>query len=79
VKQIKTSFFKWHLVYEHLETRCHLDFPEQYLNTLYLFKGGMGTAWDIAYTTLFLASDEAKFITSVIIPVDGEMMGRVGL
>ena len=41
-------------------------------------KGGMGTAWDIAYTTLFLASDEAKFITSVIIPVDGGMMGRVG-
>lgn len=42
-------------------------------------KGGMGNAWDIAYTTLFLASDEAKFITSVIIPVDGGMIGRVGL
>ncbi len=31
----------------------------------------MGEAWDIAYTALFLASDEAKYITGVIIPVDG--------
>lgn len=34
-------------------------------------KGGMGDAWDTAYATLFLASDEAKFITAVLIPVDG--------
>ena len=31
----------------------------------------MGDAWDIAYTALFLASDEAKYITGVVIPVDG--------
>ena len=31
----------------------------------------MGEAWDIAYTALFLASDEAKYITGVVIPVDG--------
>ena len=31
----------------------------------------MGTAWDVAYAALFLASDEAKFITGVSLPVDG--------
>ena len=30
-----------------------------------------GTGWDVAYAALFLVSDEAKFITSVILPVDG--------
>lgn len=33
--------------------------------------GRMGTAWDIANTAVFLASDEAQFITGVCIPVDG--------
>ena len=31
----------------------------------------MGEAWDIAYAALFLASDEAKYITGIVIPVDG--------
>ncbi|NQU07653.1 MAG: SDR family oxidoreductase [Candidatus Abyssubacteria bacterium] len=31
----------------------------------------MGEAWDVAYAALFLASDEAKYITGVVIPVDG--------
>jgi NAD(P)-dependent dehydrogenase (short-subunit alcohol dehydrogenase family) len=33
--------------------------------------GKMGTAWDVAYAALFLASDEAAFITGVALPVDG--------
>ncbi|QCI66796.1 glucose 1-dehydrogenase [Phreatobacter stygius] len=33
--------------------------------------GHMGTAFDVANAALFLASDEAKFITGVSIPVDG--------
>ena len=33
--------------------------------------GRMGTAWDIANTAVFLASDEAQFITGVCLPVDG--------
>jgi NAD(P)-dependent dehydrogenase (short-subunit alcohol dehydrogenase family) len=33
--------------------------------------GKMGTAWDIANAAIFLASDEAKFITGVCLPVDG--------
>jgi NAD(P)-dependent dehydrogenase (short-subunit alcohol dehydrogenase family) len=38
----------------------------------------MGTGWDIAYAALFLASDEAKFITGAILPVDGGMAAGVG-
>ncbi|HMK76208.1 MAG TPA: SDR family NAD(P)-dependent oxidoreductase [Thermodesulfobacteriota bacterium] len=41
-------------------------------------KGGMGDAWDTAYAALFLASDEAKFITSVILPVDGGQCSKIG-
>lgn len=33
--------------------------------------GKMGTAWDIASAAVFLASDEARFITGVCLPVDG--------
>lgn len=33
--------------------------------------GRIGAADDIAYATLFLASDEAKYITGVALPVDG--------
>jgi len=29
-----------------------------------------GTAWDVAYAALFLASDEARWITAVTLPVD---------
>src|SRR5262245_11324624 len=38
----------------------------------------MGTAWDIANAALFLASDEANFITGVALPVDGGASVRVG-
>ena len=40
--------------------------------------GKMGTAWDVANASLFLASDEAKFITGVILPVDGGQSARIG-
>jgi NAD(P)-dependent dehydrogenase (short-subunit alcohol dehydrogenase family) len=33
--------------------------------------GRMGTAWDVAHAALFLASDEAAYITGVCLPVDG--------
>lgn len=38
----------------------------------------MGTAWDVAYAALFLASDEAQFITGVALPVDGGANVRRG-
>ena len=34
-------------------------------------RGRMGEAWDVANAALFLASDEARFITGAILPVDG--------
>jgi NAD(P)-dependent dehydrogenase (short-subunit alcohol dehydrogenase family) len=41
-------------------------------------RGRMGTAWDVANAALFLASDEANFITGVALPVDGGTMVRIG-
>jgi len=31
----------------------------------------MGTGWDVGHAAVFLASDEARFITGVLLPVDG--------
>ena len=41
-------------------------------------KGKMGTAWDVANAALFLASDEAQFITGITLMVDGGVHCRVG-
>jgi len=41
-------------------------------------RGRMGTAWDVANAALFLASDEANFITGVSLPVDGGALVRIG-
>ena len=41
-------------------------------------RGGMGSAWDVAQAALFLASDEARFITGVLLAVDGGQSTRVG-
>jgi NAD(P)-dependent dehydrogenase (short-subunit alcohol dehydrogenase family) len=38
----------------------------------------MGTAWDVANAALFLASDEAGFITGVALPVDGGRLVQIG-
>ena len=36
--------------------------------------GTEGTPWDIAWAAVFLASDEARWITGVILPVDAGLM-----
>ena len=36
-------------------------------------RGKMGTGWDTAYAALYLASDEASFVTGEILRVDGGM------
>ncbi|MBL8704861.1 MAG: SDR family oxidoreductase, partial [Rhodospirillales bacterium] len=33
--------------------------------------GKMGDAWDVAYASLFLASDEARYVTGHSLVVDG--------
>lgn len=40
--------------------------------------GRMGTGWDVAHAALFLASDEASFITGVTLTVDGGQSLAVG-
>jgi NAD(P)-dependent dehydrogenase (short-subunit alcohol dehydrogenase family) len=40
--------------------------------------GRQGTAWDVANAALFLASDEAAFVTGVVLAVDGGQAARVG-
>ncbi len=47
-------------------------------NALVPLRGKMGTAWDIAYASLFLASDESSFITGIELPVDGGQRARIG-
>jgi len=38
----------------------------------------MGTGWDVANAALFLASDEAQYITGVLLPVDGGLSIKIG-
>ena len=41
-------------------------------------RGKMGTGWDVANAALFLAPDEANFITGVALPVDGGALVKIG-
>jgi NAD(P)-dependent dehydrogenase (short-subunit alcohol dehydrogenase family) len=41
-------------------------------------RGPAGTGWDVANAAVFLASDEASFITGVNLPVDGGSLARIG-
>jgi NAD(P)-dependent dehydrogenase (short-subunit alcohol dehydrogenase family) len=41
--------------------------------------GKMGTAWDVAWAAVFLASDEASFINGVCLPVDGGQSCSLGM
>ena len=40
--------------------------------------GRQGTAWDVAAAAVFLASEEAAFITGILLPVDGGQSARIG-
>jgi len=40
--------------------------------------GRMGTAFDVAYAALYLASDESAFVTGAVLPVDGGQSARIG-
>ena len=38
--------------------------------------GKMGDAWDVAYASVYLASDEAKYVTGAELVVDGGLTCR---
>ena len=40
--------------------------------------GHMGEAWDVAWAALFLASDEARYVTGIELPVDGGVTLQYG-
>ena len=39
--------------------------------------GHMGTGWDTAYACLYLASDEAKYVTAHDLVVDGGLIAKI--
>ena len=41
--------------------------------------GTEGTAWDVAYAALYFASDESRWISGVIMPVDGGLLAATPL
>ena len=41
--------------------------------------GTEGTAWDVAWTAVFLASDEARWVSGVVLPVDGGLLATTPL
>lgn len=65
---------------ESIATRLKVDKAElvRARDALVPLNGKMGTAWDVAHAALFLASDEARFITGVLLPVDGGQSCRSG-
>lgn len=60
------------------ERGISVDKLREQRDVLVPLRGKMGTAWDIAYASLFLASDEAAFITGIELPVDGGQRARIG-
>jgi NAD(P)-dependent dehydrogenase (short-subunit alcohol dehydrogenase family) len=49
------------------------DFRQQLAAAASLL-GTEGNGWDVAWAAVFLASDEARWITGVTLPVDGGVM-----
>ena len=60
-----------------LSGRSREDIVEERSSKIPL-RGVPGTGWDVANAALFLASDEAAFITGVELPVDGGTLARIG-
>lgn len=60
------------------EQQVDRDVVRDSRNKLVPLQNQMGSAWDVANAALFLASDEARYITGVLLPVDGGLLVKVG-
>ena len=54
-----------------------MDAETRQARTAQSLLGVEGTAWDVAFAALFLASDDARWITGVVLPVDGGVTAHV--
>lgn len=59
-----------------LSGRSREDIVAERNKRIPLGRGGLG--WDVANAAVFLASDEASFITGVNLPVDGGSLAKIG-
>lgn len=80
VNAILPGFIETPMAIEGIAARRGISKEELILerNSRVPLRAKMGTAWDVAYAALFLASDEAQFITAAFLPVDGGQGARVG-
>lgn len=80
VNAIMAGLLETPMAVENIARALKIDREEliQRRNQAVPLKGGMGDAWDTAYAALFLASDEARFITAVNLPVDGGQSAKIG-
>ena len=57
----------------------HIDEQTRELRRKVAPLGIEGTAWDVAWAALFLASDEARWISGVVIPIDAGLLAATPL
>ena len=60
------------------EQNVHRDEVRNARNSRVPLLKKMGTAWDVANASVFLASEEANYITGLIMPVDGGLSAHIG-
>jgi NAD(P)-dependent dehydrogenase (short-subunit alcohol dehydrogenase family) len=60
----------------HMSGRSREDIVAERNSKIPLRRGGTG--WDVANAAVYLASDEASFITGIDLPVDGGSLARIG-
>ncbi len=57
----------------------HLDDESRTLRRKAGPLGSEGTAWDVAWAAVFLASDEARWISGVVLPIDAGLLAATPL
>lgn len=71
--QVRVNCIAPGMIYSSIVAR-RLEVPMRDLGCKAAPLGTEGNAWDIAWAALFLASDEARWITGVVLPMEGGLM-----